>query len=248
MGLQGRVAIVTGGARGIGRAICFALARRGAKVAVTDIDYSGAERTAEEIRDDDGRALAIQVDVTDRPSVKRAVQEVLEQLGRLDILVNNAGICPLRSFEEISDEEWDRVLSINLKGAFICSQEAIKPMCEQGWGRIINISSVAGKMGGVKVGAHYAASKGGLIALTFCLARQYAASGITANVIAPATIETDLIRDWSAQAKRDLVAHIPLGRLGQPKDVAAAVVFLASEEAGFITGEVLDVNGGFLMD
>jgi len=248
MGLQGRVAIVTGGARGIGRAICFALARRGAKVAVTDIDYSGAERTAEEIRDDDGRALAIQVDVTDRPSVKRAVQEVLEQLGRLDILVNNAGICPLRSFEEISDEEWDRVLSINLKGAFICSQEAIKPMCEQGWGRIINISSVAGKMGGVKVGAHYAASKGGLIALTFCLARQYAASGITARVIAPATIETDLIRDWSAQAKRDLVAHIPLGRLGQPKDVAAAVVFLASEEAGFITGEVLDVNGGFLMD
>jgi len=248
MGLQGRVAIVTGGARGIGRAICFALARRGAKVAVTDIDYSGAERTAEEIRDDDGRALAIQVDVTDRPSVKRAVQEVLEQLGRLDILVNNAGICPLRSFEEISDEEWDRVLSINLKGAFICSQEAIKPMCEQGWGRIINISSVAGKMGGVKVGAHYAASKGGLVALTFCLARQYAASGITANVIAPATIETDLIRDWSAQAKRDLVAHIPLGRLGQPKDVAAAVVFLASEEAGFITGEVLDVNGGFLMD
>ena len=166
----------------------------------------------------------------------------------MDILVNNAGICPLRSFEEISDEEWDRVLSINLKGAFICSQEAIKPMCEQGWGRIINISSVAGKMGGVKVGAHYAASKGGLIALTFCLARQYAASGITANVIAPATIETDLIRDWSAQAKRDLVAHIPLGRLGQPKDVAAAVVFLASEEAGFITGEVLDVNGGFLMD
>jgi len=248
MGLQGRVAIVTGGARGIGRAICFALARRGAKVAVTDIDYSGAERTAEEIRDDDGRALAIQVDVTDRPSVKRAVQEVLEQLGRLDILVNNAGICPLRSFEEISDEEWDRVLSINLKGAFICSQEAIEPMCEQGWGRIINISSVAGKMGGVKVGAHYAASKGGLVALTFCLARQYAASGITANVIAPATIETDLIRDWSAQAKRDLVAHIPLGRLGQPKDVAAAVVFLASEEAGFITGEVLDVNGGFLMD
>ncbi|MFB0547003.1 MAG: 3-oxoacyl-ACP reductase family protein [Anaerolineae bacterium] len=193
-------------------------------------------------------ALAIQVDVANRHSVQCMVEAAMERFGCVDILVNNAGICPLRSFEEISEEEWDRVLDVNLKGAFLCSQAVIKILRCNGWGRIINIASVAGKMGGVRVGVHYAASKGGMIALTLCLARQYAPYGITVNAIAPATVATGMIKDWPEEAKHKLVASIPLGRLGQPEDVAAAVVFLASDGASFITGEVLDVNGGFLMD
>lgn len=248
MGLEGRVAIVTGGARGIGKAIGTALAKEGVDIVVADIDLPTAEETARAIEALGVEALALRVDVADRESVQRMVEAVLKRFGRIDILVNNAGICPLRPFEEISEEEWDRVLDVNLKGAFLCSQAVVKVLRRNGWGRIINIASVAGKIGGVKVGAHYAASKGGMIALTLCLARQYAPYGITVNAIAPATVATDMIKSWPEEDKRELVASIPLGRLGQPEDVAAAVVFLASDAASFITGEVLDVNGGFLMD
>lgn len=248
MSLQRRVAMVTGGAQGIGKAICVALALGGVKVAVADIDYQRATRTARVINEKGLIAWALEMDVTDRASVESAVQAVLHQYQRLDILVNNAGICPLTGFEKISDEEWDRVLAVNVKGPFLCSQTAIGPMQERGWGRIINIASIAGKMGGTNSSAHYAASKGGLIALTFSIAKQYAASGITANVVAPSLTETDLVKDWPEQAKKDVIASTPVGRLGQPEDVAAAVLFLASEDAGFITGEVLDVNGGYLMD
>ncbi len=248
MGLEGRVAIVTGGARGIGKAIGTALAKEGVDIVVADIDLPTAEETAQAIEALGVEALALRVDVADRESVQRMVEAVLERFGRIDILVNNAGICPLRPFEEISEEEWDRVLDVNLKGAFLCSQAVGKVLRRNGWGRIINIASVAGQIGGVKVGAHYADSTGGMIAMTLCLARHYARYGITVNAIAPATVATDMIRDWSEEDKRELVASIPLGRLGQPEDVAAAVVFLASDAASFITGEVLDVNGGFLMD
>ena len=248
MGLDGRVAVVTGGARGIGEAICMALADQGADIVVADIDFPGAQRTAEQIAGKKVRALAVDVDVASRGSVRAMVGDTLKHFGRVDILVNNAGICPWTSFDAISDEEWERVIAVNLRGPFLCTQEIVKVMAERGWGRIIAISSVAGKMGALQAGAHYCASKGGLIAMTLCVARKYAHRGITANVIAPGQTETELIRDWSDEARREFLERIPVGRMGQPRDIAAAVAFLASEEAGFVTGEVLDVNGGFLMD
>lgn len=248
MGLEGKVAIVTGAARGIGKATAIALAEEEVNVVVADIDLPVAEDTAGFITAKGVETLAIQVDVSQRESVSKMVGAAIAHFEGIDILVNNAGICPLSPFEEIGDEEWHRVLNVNLKSAFLCSQAAIPTMRQRGWGRIINIASVAGKIGGMKVGAHYAASKGGLIALTFCLARQYARYGITVNAIAPATVATGMTRDWPEEAKQELLAGIPLGRLGTPKDVAAAVVFLASDAASFITGEVIDVNGGLLMD
>lgn len=248
MRLEGQVAIVTGGARGIGAAIGRALAQEGARVALADVDLAAAQRTAAELPPPGGPGWALAVDVADREAVQAMVSQVQAEFGRVDILVNNAGICPLTPFEEIEEAEWDRVLAVNLKGAFLCSQAVVGLMKERGYGRIINISSVAGKMGGVMVGAHYAASKAGLLALTWCLARAYAPYGITVNAIAPATVDTDMTRAWPEEVRQNLAQSIPLGRLGRPEEVAAAAVFLASEEAGFITGEVLDVNGGFLMD
>jgi 3-oxoacyl-[acyl-carrier protein] reductase len=249
MRLSGNVAIVTGGGRGIGAAICQAYVEEGANVVVADIDYPAAQAVVNEIGHAHGVvARALACDITNPEQVNRMVEQVLGEFGKVEILVNNAGICPLTPLEEISPQEWDKVLAVNLKGAFLCSQKIIQPMREQGYGRIINISSVSGKMGGVFVGAHYAASKAGLMALTFCLARAYAALGITANAICPATVETEMTVQWSQEKREALAKAIPLGRLGLPSDVASAAVFLASKEAGFITGEVLDVNGGFLMD
>jgi 3-oxoacyl-[acyl-carrier protein] reductase len=249
MRLSGNVAIVTGGGRGIGAAICQSYIREGASVVVTDIDYPAAQAVVNHLPVSQGvAARALVCDITDPGAVNGMVEQVLDWFGKVDILVNNAGICPLTPLEEISPQEWDSVLNVNLKGAFLCSQKVIPHMAGRGYGRIINISSVSGKMGGVFVGAHYAASKAGLIALTFCLARSYASKGITANAICPATVESEMTSSWPQEQLHALVRAIPLGRLGSPSDVASAAVFLASKEAGFITGEVLDVNGGFLMD
>lgn len=246
--LSGRTALVTGAGRGIGRSISLALADAGASVAVVDIDGPSAERTAEVLATGGSHSLALAGDVANESAVRSMVSRTVEGLGGLDILVNNAGICPLRSIEAISEREWDRVMDVNLKGPFLCAQAVLPIMRERRYGRIINIASVAGKMGSLTAGAHYAASKGGLIAFTMCLARQYARFAITANVIAPGPAATDMTRDWSQEEKQKLTSRIPLGRMAQPEDIAFAVRFLASEEAGFITGEVLDVNGGFLMD
>lgn len=245
MELTGDIAIVTGGGRGIGAAICRAFAGAGARVVVADIDAAAAMTAAGGLPQP---ALAVETDVAAPESVAALAATVLERFGRIDILVNNAGICPLTAFDAITPDEWDRVLAVNLKGAFLCSQAVLPAMIAQGYGRIINISSVAGKMGGVLVGAHYAASKAGLLALTFCLARAGAPAGVTVNALAPATVETGLTRGWPDEQRAALARSFPVGRLGQPEDVAAAALFLASRQAGFITGEVLDVNGGFLMD
>jgi len=248
MTLEGRIALVTGAGRGIGRAIAQALARAGAGVAAADIDGPSAQATAEALAGEGMQTLALTVDVACASAVRAMVARTLEALGGLHILVNNAAICPLSSIEEMSEEEWDRVLHVNLKGPFLCTQAVLPIMRQQRYGRIINIASVAGKTGSLTAGAHYAASKGGLIAFTLCVARQYAAYQVTANVIAPGPAATEMTRPWPEEEKRKLTERIPLGRMACPEDVAAAALFLASEGAGFITGEVLDVNGGFLMD
>ncbi len=243
-----RVALVTGAGRGIGAAIAQALARAGAAVGVADIDGPAAQATARQIADAGCQALALTMDVTDRTSIRQAIETVQARWERIDILVNNAGICPRRPFEEIDEAEWDRVLAVNLKGAFLCTQAVVPGMRERRFGRVINIASSAGKIGGLMVGAHYAASKGGLIALTFTLARIYAPYGITVNAIAPGPVDSPMTEQWPSQVLDDLRSRIPLKRLGRPTDVASAVTFLASDAADFITGEVLDVNGGLLMD
>jgi 3-oxoacyl-[acyl-carrier protein] reductase len=240
--LAGRVALVTGAARGIGLAVASALSARGASVAMIDIDLDALESAAQSLGE---RALAVQADVSRPPDVQRAVERSVEYFGGLDILVNNAGICPLTPFPEITEAEWDRVLDINLKGAFFCSQAALPHIRRSGpRGRIVNISSVAGQSGGLLAPFHYAASKAGLIVLTKQLARLLAPERATANCVAPGTTATDLTAAWAEEVRERVRAAIPLGRLGQPEEIAEAVAFLVSERAAFITGATLDVNGG----
>jgi 3-oxoacyl-[acyl-carrier protein] reductase len=242
MTLVGRVALVTGAARGIGLATAAALIQRGAEVGLADVDRAALLETVRWLGE---RAVALEADVSRPGDASRAVNETVAQFGGLDILVNNAGICPLTAFEEITEQEWDRVMAINLKGAFLCCQAALSHLRRsRGRGRIINIASVAGQMGGLLVGAHYAASKAGLIALTKSLSKLLSADGVTVNCVAPATTESDLTAAWPESLRAQVRNQIPLGRFGTPGEIAEAVCFLAGEAAGFITGATLDVNGG----
>lgn len=246
MGEQ-RVAIITGAARGIGRAIAQALSRQGAATVIADIDAEGARRVAQEIEGSGGRALAIPSDVSIPAQVADMVREAADQLGRIDILVNNAGILSATSIEALREDEWDRVMAINVKSAVFASQQALPWMIRQGWGRIINISSLSGRMGGVSAGCAYSASKAALIGLTMSLARQTAGKGITVNAVAPGTTRSDIIRRFSAEQMERIMRSIPVGRLGEPEEIAALVAFLAQDTAGFITGAVIDINGGMFM-
>lgn len=240
--LAGRIALVTGAARGIGLAIARALGMQGASVALVDVDQVALDRAAQSLGDG---TLPIQADVSRLPDVQRAVALTVERFEGLDVLVNNAGICPLSDFSEITEPEWDQVLEVNLKGAFLFCQAALPHLRQSGRrGRIVNVASVAGQMGGVAIGAHYAASKAGLIGMSKSLARALAADGVTVNCVAPGTIETDLTASWSEATQDTVKAAIPLGRFAQPEEVAEAVCFLASDRAGFITGATLDLNGG----
>ena len=248
MRLLGKKALITGAGRGLGRAIAVAFAVEGADVAVWDLDQEGARETEGLVKGLGRNALALQVDVSDGGQVKQGVASVLESFGSLDILVNNAGICPVRKWEEITEEEWDLVMAVNLKGAFLCSQAVTPMMKDQNGGRIINLGSVAGKVGGIASGAHYAVSKAGVICLTKSTARALAPHGITVNALAPGVIETVMTRELSQGDWDDYLASIPLGRIGAPDDLARAALFLASDDAAYITGEILDVNGGMLMD
>lgn len=231
-GLAGRVAVVTGAGRGIGQAIAEVLAGNGARVAALDLDAPAHEGI-----------LGLACDVSDEAAVDEAFGTVESALGSPSILVLNAGIYPIVAFEETTRELWDRTMAINLTGAFLCARRALPAMREAGYGRIIGIGSSAGKAGGKRSVAAYAASKAGVMTLMKSIANEYAKDGITANALAPALIDTPMIANT-----RDLVHLIPVGRFGKVEEVAALVAFLASEHAGYITGEVTDINGGFLID
>jgi len=248
MKLKDRVAIVTGAARGIGKAIALTFVREGAKVALVDVEKAGLETLQKEIGIKGGQAVAVTCDVSKASEVKQMVDHVQTAFGRIDILVNNAGIIRRGTIETVTEEDWDRVIEVNLKGPFNCSKAVVEIMKRQGYGKIVNVSSIAGKMGDITSAPGYGPSKAGMDALTKSLARQLAAYAIHVNGVAPHAIETEMSAEWSPEKRKAIVDAIPLKRLGKPEDVAEAVLFLASEQASFITGEILDVNGGALMD
>lgn len=247
LSLKDRVAIVTGGAQGIGYAIVDMLAQRGAGIMVADVTTDKAEATAKEISDKTGRKiLAISVNVAENASAKAMVDAALEQFGKVDILVNNAGITRDNLIMRMSEEDWDAVLDINLKGAFNCSQAVVRPMMKQRYGRIINISSVSGVVGQAGQ-TNYSSSKAGLLGFTKALAKEVGSRNITVNAVAPGFIETRLTVNLPQEIKDISIKLTPMGRFGTPKDIANAVAFLASEEASFITGATLQVDGGMSM-
>jgi 3-oxoacyl-[acyl-carrier protein] reductase len=243
-----RVAIVTGGARGIGKAVGSAFVREGAKVCLVDADQGALKTAKNEIQKNGEEILALPCDITKSADVKAAVNRVQKTWGRIDILVNNAGIIRRGTIDTVTEEDWDRVIEVNLKGTFNCCKAVAGIMKQQRYGKIVNVSSIAGKMGDITSAPGYGPSKAGVDALTKTLARQLAPYGINVNAVSPHAIETEMSAQWSEERRREIIASIPLGRLGKPEDVAEAVLFLASDDASFITGEILDVNGGALMD
>jgi 2-hydroxycyclohexanecarboxyl-CoA dehydrogenase len=245
-----RVAVVTGGASGMGQAVCRRLADRGDRVAVLDLAGDAAERVAEELRADGGTALACEVDVADRPVVDDAIQKVRGELGPIEIVVTSAGVAAFERFDEMTLDSWNRILAVNLTGTFNCVQAAIPDMIAARWGRIVMISSSSGQVGASRM-AHYASAKAGVIGLTKSLAREYGPLGITVNNIPPSGIETPM--QHNAQAAGDLPSndvmaqrHL-LGRLGAADDIAAACAFLCSDDANYVTGQTFGVNGGAVL-
>lgn len=241
-----RVAFVTGASRGIGRAIALTLCRAGFDIAVGSPEIEKNEEVAGEIRACHGQALAINLDLTSLASIKESFAKALKEFGRIDVLVNNAGITRDNLALRMKPEDWNLVMQVNLTGAFHCIQQVLQPMMRERWGRIINIASVVGEAGNPGQ-ANYVSAKAGLIGLTKCLAQEMGSRNITVNAVAPGYIETDMTRGLSQELKDKMLGGIPLKRIGRPDDVAAAVRFLASEDAGYITGHVLDVNGGMYM-
>jgi 3-oxoacyl-[acyl-carrier protein] reductase len=240
--LSGRVAIVTGASRGIGRAIAVTLARAGAAV-VAAARGEHAQAVTEQITAAGGRAIAVPLDVTDTAAIEAMVAQAASELGRIDILVNNAGITRDQLLLRLKRDDWDAVLATNLTGAFACTQAVLRPMIKQRYGRIVSISSIVGQAGNPGQ-TNYAASKAGLIGFSKALALEVASRNITVNVVAPGLIDTDMTKAIADAAQKDWSEKIPLGRLGTPDDIAAAVCFLASDAASYITGHVLAVNGG----
>jgi len=256
LGLKDKVAIVTGGGRGIGETICLAFAKEGANVVVNDIVFEGARSVSEKINSQGGKSIPVKADISKYEDVVQLTKTALKEFGKIDILINNAAISPKKEGGgptmtwEIVLEEWDRVMNVNLKGTLLCSQEAVKFMLSRKSGVIINISSVAGKapFEPMATGCHYDASKAGIINLTQRLASEVASKGIRVNGVCPGRIETPLTKFSSKEYNQKMLSRIPMGRFGTTEEVANLVLFLASDVAGFITGETVSINGGWFMD
>ena len=249
MKLDNRTAIVTGARRGIGRAVALALAKEGANVVVSDISQEDCEKIVTEIKGLGRRGLALKCNVTSRTEVEDMVARTVAKFGKLDILVNNAGIITFKPFLELTDEDWDNIMSVNLKGQFLCARAAAKEMTKNKWGRIINIASISSGGCGIAFPliAHYTASKGGVMALTEALALELTPQGINVNAICPGAIDTDMTKGVKESGQLEQVLlRIPKGRLGQPEDIAHLAVFLASEESDYISGAAIVIDGGWL--
>lgn len=247
MRFEGKVAIITGAGRGIGKAIAERLASEGADVVVCDIDKEAAERTAEEIRSKYSvKAIAISADVAKEGDVNSMVEETIKNFGRVDFLINNAGITKDSLLLRMSEEEWDKVIAVDLKSVFLCTRAVIRHMMRQRFGRIVNISSVIGLRGNVGQ-ANYASAKAGIIGFTKSSARELAGRNITVNAVAPGYIQTEMTERLPQDVREEMLKQVPLGRPGQPEDVAGVVAFLCSEDASYITGEIIRVDGGMAM-
>ena len=244
--LDGRVAVVTGGAKGIGRAIARGLASEGAKIVISGRDQAALEATRAALHGEGAEAIAVPADVSKAADAEALCAKTLEAYGKAEILINNAGITRDNLVLRLTEEDWDQVLDTNLKGSFLCIRAFAKPMIKQRWGRIVNVSSVVGLTGNPGQ-ANYVASKAGLVGLTKAVAKELSSRHITVNAVAPGFIETAMTGDLPEKVREGLKAQIPLGRLGSPEDVAHAVTFLCSEEASYITGQVLSVDGGMRM-
>ena len=248
MKLSNKVAIVTGSAQGLGKAIAVTLAKEGANIVASDINLEKAKAVVKEIEVMKREAIAVKADVSKKQDVESMVKTTISQFGQIDILVNCAGICSLSPILEITEEEWDRIFAVNLKGTFLCSQAVFREMLGRKSGKIVNISSASAKIGGVAVGAHYSASKAGVICFTKSLALAAAPYKINVNCVCPGPVETEMTDAWGDEMNTKFKNMIPWKDYGKPQDIAAAVLFLVSEEARYITGETLDVNGGLVMD
>jgi len=244
--LKGQVVLVTGGARGIGRSIAERLAKSGANTAIADVSLESAAAACEELAALGVKTMPVKLDVSKAGEVASAFEAVVKELGRVDVLINNAGITRDGLVLRMKEEDWDAVININLKGVFLCSKEAVKVMVKQKYGRIINISSVVAFMGNPGQ-ANYSASKAGIIGLTKTVAKEYASRGITVNAVAPGFISTAMTDALTENVRQEMLKSIPIGKFGSVDDVANAVAFFASPEAGYITGQVIHVNGGMYM-
>ena len=248
--LRGKVAIVTGAKQGMGRTHALILARAGAKVVLADISKEECEKVVQEIKKEKSEAIAVKCDISQKAEVDNLIAETLKAFGKIDILVNNAGICPFKSFLEMTEQEFQKVIDVNLKGYFLCSQAAAKEMAKQKSGAIVNIASIA--MGQIGVGfqglTHYCASKGGIVAMSEAMSLELAGLGIRVNCIAPGAIDTPMASSVKADPKtfETFMAKVPLHRMGKPEEISNAVLFLASDESSYMTGSVVTVDGGWL--
>lgn len=244
MSLSGRVAIVTGATRGIGKAITLALAKEGANIVVAARNQSLIDKMVEEVKALGMQAIGVRVDVSRSEEVQRMVDQTLAKFGKIDILVNNAGVTGRTTpITELTEEEWDSIMNVDLKGVYLCSKAVVKHMIQRKTGNILNISSIAGKEGNAFM-THYSAAKGGVITFTKALAEEVVSHGIRVNCLTPALIETDILQDIAEEKRAVLISKIPMGRLGKPEEVASAAKFLVSDEASFITGQCINVSGG----
>lgn len=248
MNFKDKVILVTGSADGIGKGIAIRFAEHGGFVIVTDINRKKGEELVNSLKDDNKKADFIYMDVSDIKKIESVISELINRYKKIDILVNNAGICPIKSYKEITLSEWDKVIRINLTSVFFITKEISKYMEQRRYGKIVNISSVAAKMGGVNVGPHYVASKGGMEALTRYFAKNLAKYSVNVNAVSMSTTDTNLIKNWDKKIIKGIIENIPLKRIANIDDVANIVLFLSSDKSSFITGEVVNVNGGLYMD